>query len=469
MEHPPHTATADHSDDRQGEQPGSGRLVAALMVAVTGFAIQQTAAVPALHQVQQAFGASKEWTSWLVTVYLIVAVAATPAMGRLADLYGRRRMLLIGLVVFAVASAAAAAAPSMAFLLVCRAVQGVGGAVYPLALALGRENVPAERTSGVVAALTSSFGIGTAVGFLGGGALVQFVSWRAIFVAGAVAVAVGVALAVRWVPSEGSTEQGHYDVVGTLVLALASISLLAGLTLAVSLGWLSPVPLGLLVLALLGAALWVRHERRSDEPLLDLEIFRTRQVSVANLATIGLGWALFGSYLLIPDLVQADPARSGYGLAAGSLLTGVLLSPLAVGQTLLSGLGPRLQQRLPSRLLFGAGLAAVAGASVLLALTRTNPWALGVATFLLGAGAGTALQASSSVTTSAVDAEVAAASTATNSTVRRLAGGVGGQVNTAVLAAFTATGAATAAFTGYVICYGVAAALCVAGIGVLAL
>jgi MFS family permease len=140
------------------------RLLAVLVLAVVGFAFQQTAIVPAVQTVQASLHGSKEWSAWLVTVYLIVATVATPAMGRLADLYGRRRLLVIGLVVFTLGSVAAAFAPNLPVLICCRAVQGVGGSVYPLCLAIAREQVPRERVTAAVAALTGAFGLGTAVG-----------------------------------------------------------------------------------------------------------------------------------------------------------------------------------------------------------------------------------------------------------------------------------------------------------------
>jgi MFS family permease len=165
-------------------------VIAGLLAADVAFAYQQTSIVPAVHDVEQSLGASPEWAAWLVTVYLIVATIATPAMGRLADRHGRRRMLLTGLGVFLAGSIGAAFAPDLGVLLACRAVQGVGGAVYPLTLALARRLLPPERASTAVALSAGVFGLGTVAGFAAGGLLAQYLSWRWIFVAGAVLVAV---------------------------------------------------------------------------------------------------------------------------------------------------------------------------------------------------------------------------------------------------------------------------------------
>ncbi|BCJ34124.1 membrane transport protein [Actinocatenispora thailandica] len=471
----PHGTARIRSDGRVGSAHATApdasasprRVVGTLIVAVVGFAVQQTAVVPAVHDVQVDLHASPEWASWLVTVYLMVATAATPALGRLGDLYGRRRVLLAGLGVFAVASAAAAVAPNLPVLLACRAVQGVGGAVYPLALALAR-SATAGRTTGAVSALGAAFGIGTALGFVGGGLLAQHVSWRAVFAAGAVLVAVGWALSLRLLPATRERAGGGYDLIGTGLLALASIALLGALTLVITLGATAAGTIGVFVLAVLAAAGWVWRERSVGNPLVDLHILRRRPVTVANLAAIGLGWALFGSYLVIPQLARTDPHGAGYGLGLDSAAIGLLMLPIAVGQTFAAPIAGVLERRIPARLVSAAGLLLLALSAVLLALDRSSVPLTLVASLVLGVGAGAGLQASSAVVTAGVPADVAAASTALNSTVRRLAGGAGGQVGTIVLAAFAGSAAATPTFTGYLVVYLIEVVLCVAGAAVVA-
>jgi len=427
-----------------------------LFVAVVGFAVQQTAIVPAVRDVQQSLHAAPEWSSWLVTVYLMVATAATPALGRLGDLHGRRRVLLIGLATFALASAGAAAAPN---LLVLRAVQGVGGSVYPLALALARDALPDRLVARTISLLTAAFGLGTAAGFVGGGWVSQYWSWRAIFGIGAGLVLIGLVLTWWLLPDSGDRAAGSYDWLGTILLATGAVSLLAGLTLVVSLGWLAPLTLILLAVSIAASGWWLWHEQHSQDPLVDLHVLARRQVIGANLSAIGLGWALFGSYLLIPKFAQASGQH--YGLGASSFLTGVLLLPLALTQTLFAPLSGAAT-RLPGWLRSALGLLVLAAANVVLALDRHSMTWLVVAAVLLGAGSGFGLQASSSTATEAVADDVAAVSAAVNSTIRRLAGGIGGQVNSILLASLVIA-AAQPAFAGFAWGFGVAAGICLAG------
>jgi MFS family permease len=444
-------------------RPGTRATTAALVVAVIAFAVQQTSIVPAVQDVQRSLGGSAEWSSWLVTVYLIVATVATPALGRLGDLHGRRRMLLIGLAVFALASVGAALAPSMVVLICLRALQGTGGAVYPLALALARSSVPDERTGRVISLLAGAFGVGTAIGFAGGGALAEYVTWRAIFAVGAGLVALAAVLVARCVRDDGERARGRYDGSGTVLLAVAAIALLSGLTLVVSSGWRSPVTIGLLVVSVAATALWVRHERRTANPLVDLGVLRDRRVLLANLATIGLGWALFGSYLLIPRFARADPGHDGYGLATHSTGVGLIQLPLAAGQMVAGPLAGIVSRRLPARHVFAGGLLLIAVGVAVLAMVHGGAAPVAAGTLVLGLGAGTALQAGSAVSTEGVAADVAAVSASVNSTVRRLAGGIGGQVDTVALAS------GAAGFAAYSMSYAVAGALCVAGAAVVVL
>lgn len=436
-----------------------------LGLAVIGFAVQQTAVVPAIQDVERDLHTSSEWAAWLVTVYLVVATVSTLAMGRLADLRGRRRLLLVGMGVFALGSVGAALAPSIIVLIVFRALQGIGGAVYPLTLSIARDHVPPEKATAAIAVLTAGFGAGTAIGFLAGGLLAEHASWRYVFVLGAVFVG-GATLLVRWLVPEGVERAGgHFDVVGTILLGAAAVSLLTALTLVVSLGWASPVVVALLVAAALAAVAWSFAERRVPHPLVDLHVLADRQVAVANLATIGLGWLLFSSYLLVPELVRADPGSAGYGLGGGSALVGYLMLPLAGGQTVAALAAGLSLHRLGARRVYVTGLVVLAGASVLLAVDQSGVVRTAVATGLLGCGAGAALQAASAVATEGVAADVAAISASVNSTTRRLAGGIGGQVSTLVLASTMTAGSPTAgAFTAS---FAIGGALCLAGVAVL--
>lgn len=449
----------------QAGSVGFGRLLATLVAADLGYAFLQTAIIPAIPTVREALGMSQAWSAWLLSAYLMLATVATPALGRLADLHGRRGLLLISLLIFFVGAVGAALAPGTAVLLIFRAVQGAGGAVFPLTFALAREHLPRERVQQAIGALIGAFGLGTAMGFGLGGLIAQLVSWRLIFGAGGVAVLAGAALVAWVVPRSEPEGSGRFDTAGTLLLGLAAVALLIALTLGPLFGWAAPETIALFVVSAAAWVSWVRHELSAEDPLVDLRVFRARSVVIANIATVGLGWALFGTYLLLPELVRASPERVGYGFAANATASGLYLLPVAVGQVIAGPLAGRLEQRFSANRIFGAGMLALTAAIALLASTQTGIVRLVVAVFVLGLGAGLAIQTSSAVVTQDVDAEHTGISSTLNSTIRRFTGGLGSQVSIALLAALPLAGSGNARHVAFTISFAVAAALALIGGG----
>ena len=435
--------------------------IAALVVADVAFAFLQTAVIPALPTIERDLNASASWTAWLLTAYLMLAVVMTPAVGKLGDQRGRQQMLLIALLVFLAGSVGAALSTELWILIVFRAVQGIGGAIFPLTFAVVRDEVPSERVGTVIGVLTGAFGIGTALGFGLGGLIAQALSWRMIFGCGAFAVALGVVTIALLVPRSPTTRRTHLDLAGAALLGATAIALLLALTLAPERGWSSAPVIALFIGAFGLGALWLRCERHADDPLVDLRVVGVGPVLLVNLATIAVGYALFGGYFLLPHLVEAS-AR-GYGFGASPTLSGLYLLPAAIGQLVMGPVSGRLTRQLPGRSLFGAGLVLDAIALALLAFAHAQPWEVLLASLLLGAGAGLAIQTSSTLVTQGVAAEQTAVSTALNSTVRRFAGGVGGQVSAALLAAFPGAAAAAPSAFAFTVAFGTAGALCLAG------
>lgn len=452
---------AEQQTSRTGGRPSPTAVLAVLIAVDVAFAFQQIAVIPAIPTVEHDLGAGQEWGTWLLSAYLMVTTAATPALARLADLHDRRTVLVWTLGVFLLGSIGAAVAPNIGVLVLSRAVQGFGGAVFPLSLSLARRHLPAERVTRGVSLLTAAFGAGSVLGFACGGVLAEYLSWRVIFAVGAVAIAAGAVLVLLRVPPGEERAGGRFDVPGTLLLGTAAIALLLALTLGVRSGWASwPVLLLFAGSAVAGVA-WVRWELHHEDPIVDLRLFRNRAVVLVNVASLGYGWALFASYLLLPRLVQAVPRTAGYGLAAGAALTGFLLLPAAGLQTVAAPLAGRLARRWTSGPVLTAGLALLTGGVVVLLFTTDQLVLVLLGAALLGAGAGTAIQASSAVATTAVDSAVATVSAALNSTIRRFAGGVGAQVSTVLLAA--AGGGHTPAHAGLVLAFAVSAGLALLG------
>src|SRR3954454_21791971 len=171
-----------------------------LTVAGISFALMQTLVVPALPFFQREFGTSPEWTTWLVTSFLVSSAVLTPIIGKLGDAHGKKKLLVISLALFGLASLGAAAAPNIGALVGFRALQGVGAAIFPLAFGIIRDEFPAEKVGVAVGTSSSVFGIGGGVGLVLSGVIVEHLSWHWLFLIGALPVLVATVLIVKYVP-----------------------------------------------------------------------------------------------------------------------------------------------------------------------------------------------------------------------------------------------------------------------------
>lgn len=451
------------SQDRGGIDATTRTLLLSLFLADLAYAYQQTAVLPAIGTVERSLHVPTEWGAWILSGYLMVATVATPALGRLADMRGRRQLMIGALAVFLLGSVGATIAPDFPLLVAFRAVQGLGGIVLPLSMSILRDRLPAGSVNKALGWMIGAFGLGTTLGFGLGGVLASAVNWRLTFGSGAVAIAVALALVVWAVPPGGGGSGGRFDVRGAALLGTCTASLLLALTLGVELGWATPAPLALFVLSAAAGGWWVHEELTVESPLLDLRLLRNRRVGLANLASIGLGWARFAAYLLLPDLAESNPARTGVGFSAGVIEVGLLMVPDAVGQMVFGPLAAPLSKRFGPDRVFAAGLAVLGAGMAVLAAETTSLPQLVVASALSGSGAGLAVQSSSAVVTQDIDGDLTATSTSLNSTIRRFTGGIGSQVSTALLLAMVVGAGVAPARPAFEAAYSVAAGLCVIG------
>lgn len=444
-----------------GGADGGGRTLAVLLVADLAFAFQQTAVVPAIPAVQRDLHASQEWSAWLLTGYLVASSVATPLLGKLGDRHGRRRALAGSLAGFLAGSIGAALAPNIALLIVFRAVQGIGGGIFPLTLALARDRLADDWVQRGVGLLTGAFGVGTAVGFGISGVVVESLSWRYLFGIGAAVVAAALAFVLAAPAADEDRRAGRVDLPGTLLFTGGVSLLLVALTLGVRHGFGSGWSVGCFVLAAVLLAGWVVVDLRVDDPLLDLRVLARPAVLLANLVTLGLGYVLFGTFFLLPFLVT-DGGAAGRGVSGGPVAAGLYLLPSALGQAVSGPAAGVLARRVAPKWIAGGGMAAVAAASALLAAWHAQPWQLVVWTLLLGLGAGAALSVVSDLVTELVEPTETGAATSLNSTLRRVAGGIGSQVG-AILLVTLAVRPHAPTNEAFVIAFAIGAATAAAG------
>jgi len=282
---------------------------------------------------------------WLVTGFLIVGAAASALVGRLGDLYGRRRVLLIVLALGAIGSLISAASSSFAMLLAGRVLQGVTATILPLCIGLVRENLPEDRVPSGVGLMISGASIGTAAGLIAGGVIVDQFSWHGIFVASAGFCAAALVMVRAFVPASRPGEAGPpVDWFSGILFAPGITLVLLYLSGGKAWGWSSPAALALLAGGVLLCMLWARLSLRSANPLIDVRALGTRAIAVCSGATALVAMGTLQITVFFSLMLQA-PTWTVAGLGLTATLAGFVKLPSNISSVLAGPLGGWLTGR----------------------------------------------------------------------------------------------------------------------------
>ena len=448
-------------DPREAQRHPTRTLVV-LAGAALAYALAQTMVVPALPDIQRTYGVGAADATWLLTIFLLTSSVTTPLLGRLGDMYGKERLLLIALGVFGAGNLVAALGGSLGVLIAGRAIQGLGGAIIPLAIGIVRDEFPREKVATGIGTISAMFGIGGGAGLVIAGVLVDHASLAWIFwlsLAGSILAAWGT---WRWVPESPVRVRARIDWGGATLLGLSLGALLLGVSQGNAWGWTSAGVLGLFAGAVALGVAFIAFEDRTEDPLVDLALMRRRPVWTTNLVGFAVGFAMFGSFILIPELVQT-PSVAGYGFGATVTASGLFLLPSSVVMFFAGPLSGRLGASHGSKLPLLLGTIAAAASYFWLAFEHGSKLGIYVGSTLLGLGIGLAFAAIANLIVVAVPQDQTGVATAINTIARSVGGAVGAQVAAALVTAGTVTvGAVTyPAESGYT------AAFVMSGVGAL--
>jgi EmrB/QacA subfamily drug resistance transporter len=407
--------------------------LAVLAVAALAYALLQTMVAPALPAIQRELDTSTTSVTWVLTVYLLTASIATPVFGRLGDMFGKERVLVMVLCLFALGSIIAALSESIGMLVAGRAVQGAGGAVFPLAFGIIRDEFPAERVATGIGLISATFGIGGGAGLVLSGLIVDHLSYEWIFWFGLAVVLVAIVATHFFVPESPVKTPARVDVKGAALLSAGLVSLLLALSEGERWGWTSPEIMGLFALAALILAAWVRFEQRVPEPLVDIGLLRARPVWTTNLTGFLIGFGMFGSFILTPQFVQT-PERAGYGFGVDVTGAGLFMLPSAAIMLVAGPLAGTLATRVGAKLPLLLGTLFAASSFALLALAHSEPWHVIAAVTLLGLGIGLSFASMANLIVAAVPQTQTGEATGMNTIMRTVGGAFGGQIAAAIVA-----------------------------------
>ncbi|WP_345527689.1 MFS transporter [Nocardioides endophyticus] len=336
----------------------AGLIVTTLALCGIVVSLQQTLMLPLLPELPAILDTSADSASWLVTATLLTGAVATPTVSRLADMYGKRRMMVVALAVSVLGSLVGAFSQAVPVLIGARALQGVGMALIPVGIAIMRDELPRERLPLGVALMSATLAIGAGAGPPLSGVIYEHLDWHAIFwLTGLVGVALLVAV-LAVLPESQVVTGGVFDTRGAVLLSAAVTALLLTLSKATQWGWTSPLTLGLAASGLLLLAVWAPLELRTPSPLVDLRVAARRGVLLVNVASLLAGFAMFVNMLLTTLFLQM-PLSSGYGLGLDAVETGLWMVPNAAAFGLMAPISARLTRQ------FGPVTTLLAGAAVM--------------------------------------------------------------------------------------------------------
>lgn len=422
-----------------------------------------TLVVPIQAELPHLLDAPREDTAWVVTITLLVAACATPISGRLGDMYGKRRIVLILIVVLIIGSLVASFSTSIFGIILGRGLQGAATGVIPLGIAIMRDVLPPNRLGTAVALMSATMGVGGSVGMPVSALIVENLDWHALFWVAAGLGVVAFALVALLVPPSVLRAPGRFDYLGVIGLTVGLASTLLAVSRGPDWGWLSPPTLGFGIGGIAVLLAWGWYQLHTREPLVNLRVAARPAVLFTNLTAICMGFALFGNNVLLPQLLEL-PEDSGTGFGLGMLQTALLVMPAGLIMMLISPLSGWLERTVGPRLMLSVGTGAVAVSYLYLLIWSNSIWHLFTANMIVGVGIGLSFAAMPMLIMRSVPAEETGVSNGINALARSLGTSTASTVMAAVLAAVSIehNGVAVPTLQAFQICFWIGA---IVGIG----
>ncbi|MGW1547546.1 MFS transporter [Streptomyces sp. NPDC002346] len=433
----PQTTNDQHLEEQQLPDPrerrAGGGVVPVLAFAGITVAVMQTLLVPVIKDLPALLHTDPSNATWVMTATLLAGAVATPIMGRLGDLHGKRRMLLASLAVMVIGSLVCAFTEELVVMIVGRALQGFAMGAIPLGIGIMRDELPREKLGSAMALMSSSIGVGGGLALPGAALVAQHADWHTLFFGAAGLGVLSMALTVLVVPETSLRAPGRFDLPGALGLSLGLVCLLLPIAKGSDWGWTSGTTLGLIAASLLILVLWGLFELRSPAPLVDLRTSARREVLLTNLASVMVGVAFYAVSLVLPQLLQL-PTSTGYGLGQSMVVAGLCVAPLGLTMMFVAPLYARLSARRGPKVSLMLGLLVIAiGYGAGLGL-MSAAWQTVVIAVVLGAGIGLAYSSLPALIIGAVDPSETGAANGLNTLMRSIGTSVSSAVIGMVLA-----------------------------------
>jgi MFS family permease len=414
-------------------------ILAVLSLGGLAYAMLSSSVVPALPTLQHSLHTSETGVTWLLTAYLLSASVGTAILGRLGDMYGKERLLLVTLVILAAGTLLAAVSSSLGVMIAARFIQGASGGIFPLAFGIVRDEFPREKVAGSIGLLSAILGAGAGVGIVLSGVIVEHLNYHWLFWIPLVATIVAAVATWRFIPESPIRVPGRINWLAAALMTVGISTVLLAISQTTTWGWGSSKTLGLILLGVIVSIMWIAVEVRSRNPLIDMTMMRIRGVWTTNLAAFLLGAGMYASFIVLPQIAQL-PKSTGFGFGSSVVVSGLYLLPSTIGTTIFGLYAGRIAERFGSRAALLSGTAFTTASFALLAVAHSHPYDLLIAAGLLGVGIGLAFSALGNLIVQAVSSSQTGVASGMNTVMRTLGGALGGQLSATFIASHTAHG-----------------------------
>ena len=445
------TNIVDRSLDAELIEPDATSLVVTdrrrqrmILIAMCTALVAVVASVSGLNVAQQklavSLGASQGTLLWIINGYTFALAALLLPIGAIGDRWGRKPVLLTGLAVFAGANLAASLATTSTMLLVARVVAGIGAAmIMPVTLSVITSSFPAEQRARAVGTWSGFASGGGILGLFVSSYLIDHVTWPWLFAMPIGFALVALAMSYRYAPNSTEDHHGRFDVIGSVLSALAIGGIVLGVHEGPEQGWAAMLTLVGLIGGLVALVAFIAWETTRSHPLFDVRLFRNRKLAAGSVTLLVVFAVMFGLFLVLVQFLQAVLGYSALKAATGLLPMAAVMMPL-------STLAPSIAKRTGNRplLLAGTGLFTV-GLALMAAMGSVSGGYLSVlpGLMVLAAGIGLAMSPSTTAITEALPVEQQGVASALNDTVRELGGALGVAILGSVLTAGYTSGVAS--------------------------
>ncbi|MBB3602747.1 MFS family permease [Mycolicibacterium sp. BK556] len=413
-----------------------GVLIAVLAAAGISVSLMQTLMIPLIPELPMLLHSSPDNASWAITVTLLTAAVTTPVFGRLGDMYGPKPMLMVCAATLTVGSLIAAMTSSLLPFIVGRGLQGFGIPIIPLAISVLRAAIPADRVGSAMGLISSSLGVGGALGLPLSAVIAQKTDWHTLFWGASVLGVMAMLLFYFLVPNIPPTSADRFDPLGFVLLTTGLVTLLLPISKGSTWGWTSATTLSLFVVSLVVFAVFARWQFRTPAPMVDLRTTLRRPVLTTNIAAILVCFSMFSLSLVAPQVLEL-PKGTGYGLGQSMLQAGLWMAPGGLAMMFASPLAARIAGRRGAKFTLVCGAAIIAAAYLVAVWLLGSPAAVMVVNVAISLGVGFAYSSLPALINAAVPVSETAAANGINALARSLGTSISSAVIGVVLATMT--------------------------------